>query len=111
MPAPNWEDLDQFLDADDFAQTAIIRRDGNLVIEVLGIFDDPYFSPEIGEYTFEDRQPRLTVKEVSVILVRRGDTVDVDGKTFDLINDPEPDGTGMSVLTLASQPGVYNAPA
>jgi len=109
MPAPDWENLDQFLALDDFATRAIFKRDGVELIEVFGIFDDPYYSPEIGEYTFENRNPRLTVKERDVVAINHGDTAEIDGITYDVIGPPESDGTGMSVVNLATQPEQYNA--
>jgi len=109
MPSPSWEDLDDFFDGDEFAINAIFRRDQEIVAEVLGIFDDPTFTPSVGDYEHEGRNPTLSIKEVSAVGILSGDTVEVNGKTFDVFEAPEADGTGMTVVNLAEQPELYDA--
>lgn len=35
--------------------------------------------------------------------VTRGDVVEIDGKTYDVLTGPQPDGTGMAMLEMALQ--------
>lgn len=100
---PTWENLDIFLDTGDFAIRATLRlQDGGERV-VVGIFDDPYLSAETGEYELDTTQPRLTCRWADVQDVTRGDTVEVDGRVYDVITGAQPDGTGMAMLALAAQ--------
>lgn len=103
MPAPAWEDLDAFLNVDEFAVTATVHLQGGTTRAVRGIFDDPYLNAELGEYEFDTNRPRLTCKESDVIGVLRGDTVVIGSKTYDVLSTANPDGTGMAVLEMALQ--------
>lgn len=103
MPKPAWEDLDEFLDVDEFAVEATVSLHGGATRRVRGIFDDPYLNAELGEYELDTNRPRLTCKESDVADVRRGDTVTIDGQTYDVMTSPQPDGTGMALLQLALQ--------
>lgn len=99
-----WENLDIFLDTDDFAIRATLRlQDGGERV-VVGIFDDPYLNAEAGEYELDTSQPRLTGRWADVQDVTRGDTVEVGGRVYDVVTDAQPDGTGMAMLALAAQP-------
>ena len=103
MPTPAWDDLDAFLSADEFAVRATIRlQDGGARV-VLGIFDDPYLNAQLGEYEVDTTRPRFTCKESDVIGVLRGDMVDIDGRTYDVLASAQPDGTGMATLEMAAQ--------
>ena len=100
---PAWEDLDAFLNVDEFAVAATVHfQDGGSQV-VRGIFDDPYLNAELGEYDMDSSRPRLTCKLSDVLAVRRGDTVQIDGKTYDVLTGAQPDGTGMAMLDLAVQ--------
>ncbi|MDO5057729.1 MAG: hypothetical protein Q4E06_10445 [Lautropia sp.] len=100
---PAWENLDIFLDTDDFAIRATLRlQDGDERV-VVAIFDDPYLNAETGEYELDTTQPRLTCRWMDVQDVTRGDTVEVDGRVYDVVTDAQPDGTGMAMLALAVQ--------
>lgn len=103
MPAPAWEDLDAFLSVDEFAVAATVHLQAGTMRTVRGIFDDPYLNAELGEYEFDTNRPRLTCKESDVDGVLRGDTVVIDGKTYDVLSTPNSDGTGMALLELAPQ--------
>lgn len=102
MPIQPWDDLDAFLNTDEFAVSATVRlQDGGTRV-VRGIFDDPYLNAQLGEYEIDTTRPRLTCKEADVIGVLRGDLVDIAGKTFDVLASAQPDGTGMAVLEMAA---------
>lgn len=105
MPATDWEDLDEFLQIDEFATTAMIDLQDGTSRSVVGIFDDPFLNAELGEYELDTTRPRLTCKTVEVAGVGRGDEVSIDGETFDVMTSPQGDGEGMSVLDLARRHG------
>lgn len=100
---PAWEDLDAFLDPDDFGVRATIRMQAGAVRHVVGIFDELYLNARIGEYEADTGRPRLLCKESDVAGVARGDVVELGGRTFDVLTSPQQDGTGMAVLDLAQQ--------
>lgn len=101
MPAPAWEDLDDFLQLDDFAVEGIVKAGGTGTPRtIVGIFDDPYLNAQLGEYELDSSAPRFTVKETEAAGILRGDTLEVAGKVFDVLSSPQQDGTGMAVIAL-----------
>lgn len=109
MPHPSWEDLSEFFDPDEFASTAIITRGEEQIGEVLGIFDDPNQLVRLGEYELDHPTPRFTCREVAVATIHKGDTATIEGRMFDVMQEPELDGTGLAVLILANPNVIYNA--
>lgn len=106
MPAPSWENLDDFLELDTnggFAFPAVIQSQKGWTRTINAIFDDPYFNSQIGEYEADSSTPRLTAKQTDLEGVLRGDVVTIAGQSYDVERSPEPDGTGMAVLRLATQ--------
>jgi hypothetical protein len=103
---PAWEDLNDFLRADDFAISAVFTLPGGQVLPaVLGIFDDPYLNAQLGEYEVDTTSPRFTGKLSDLRLVVRKSlaAITIDGVTsqFDVLTDVQPDGTGMAVVRMA----------
>ena len=109
MPHPGWEDLSTFFDPDEFATLALFTRDAETVAEVLGIFEDANQVAALGDYDLEHPTPRFLCPETSVAGVRKNDRVTIEGKEFDLMRDPELDGTGLATLILAEPNVIYNA--
>ncbi|MEQ3671373.1 head-tail joining protein [Pseudophaeobacter sp.] len=103
MPAPSWDNLDAFLQPDDFARTVNVTPQGGVSRDIKGIFDEPYFNTQIGEYEADAFMPRVTCKASDVADLRAKDAVQVGGKTYYLLTGPQPDGTGMAVLSLATE--------
>ena len=111
MPSPLWEDLDVFLDTDDFALFGTVTFQSGDVCTFPGIFDDPYLNAELGEYDMDNMKPRFLCKEVDVAEVTRGDTIVVFqknkrgvvvwSKNFDILTSAQPTGDGMALLELA----------
>jgi hypothetical protein len=98
-----WDDLDAFVNADEFAVKATVRLQEGGTRVILGIFDDPYLNAQLGEYEIDTTRPRLLCKEADVIGVIRGDLVDIDGRVYDVLASAQPDGTGMATLEMAAQ--------
>ena len=106
MPAPGWEDLGDFLDEEEFATEAVIElADGQVLPPISAIFDDPYLNAQLGEYQMDVRQPRLLCRESDVLVVRRGAYATVNGRRYDVLTAPEPDGTGMATVMLGEDAG------
>lgn len=115
MPAPSWENLDDFLQPEsggDFAILAAISLAGTSEVrQVWGIFDDPYLNAQLGEYEADTSAPRFTCKETDVAGVGRGDTwQQLDAKTrapigpvLDIMTDPQSDGAGMAIVRMETR--------
>lgn len=104
MPKPAWESLDAFFSTNDFASSITITPQAGDPFEVPGIFDDPYLNAELGEYDMDTNQPRIWCKESDVSQVKAQDTVTINEKIYDILSNPEPDGTGLAMLRLAEAP-------
>lgn len=74
-----WENIDTFLDTDDFSFQAALRLQSGQTRQVRAIFDEPYLNAELGEYELDTNQSRLTCKWKDVQDVARGDVVEVGG--------------------------------
>lgn len=105
MPSPKWERLDDFLSTDDFAILAIFTPAGGQPRPAVPvIFDEPYFDANLGEYVQDTAVPRFWTKASNVAGLKRHDECtfpDLPGVTFELVHDPQPDGTGGVTVELA----------
>lgn len=84
------EDLDQFVDTNDFAITVTIGG-----VSVSAIFDNEAADALMASGT----QPVLTVKSSDVSATARGTAVVVNGTNY-TVAKIEPDGTGFSRVIL-----------
>ncbi|WP_300067727.1 hypothetical protein [uncultured Ruegeria sp.] len=109
MPHPDWEDLSDFFDPDEFADTANITRDNQVVGQILGVFDDPSQVAKLGEYEHDHHAPTFICPEVEAAIVQPGDVAEIDGTPYDVTKSPQADGTGLSKLILAEQNEYYDA--
>jgi hypothetical protein len=103
MPAPSWDNPDAFLSTDDFALEATVTPRGGVSRTIRGIFDEPYMNAQIGEYEADSSDPRLTCKASDVADLRDKDPVVIEGRTYYLLTNPQPDGTGFAVLHMATE--------
>lgn len=103
MSNPAWDNLNEFIDTDDFAVSATIVQ-GGVTRLVKCIFDDPYLDAQVGEYHLDSSEPRITAKESDLVGIRRGAVCTVAGKTWAVLDAPKQDGTGMAVLKLSKEP-------
>jgi len=101
MPALDWEELDDFLDTDEFAVSGILSFQVGGTALVTVIFDDPYLNAQIGEYEMDTTNPRALGKMSQLKDARRGDILTIDGQDYDVLTAPQADGTGMATLALA----------
>lgn len=105
MPSPIWEDIDLFLQLDDFAVPAVIHLQGGGTISLSVIFDDPYVGAQAREYTHDTRMPIATCKESLVAAVARGDRITITfpagAKQYDILSAAQSDGTGIATLELS----------
>lgn len=101
MPAPDWEDLDAFLDEGDFATRVIVQRADGVELALPGIFEDAYYDTQLGEYAMDTTRPRVWCKMTDVPGVQRRDTCRVGDTVYDVLSEPQGDGAGMAMLDLA----------
>lgn len=101
MPAPDWENLDDFLDEDEFATAVSITREDGVTLTLSGIYEDQYMDAQLGEYLMDSTRPRVWCKHADVPGVQKGDTCDVGGTVYDVMSQPQGDGSGMAMLDLA----------
>lgn len=101
MPHPAWDDVEDFIELDDFASPVVLTLQSGEQKSFPGIFDDPLMTAQTGEYAADLRDPRLTCLESDVRGVSRGDRVVVADKPYDVLDAPHFDGTGTAVLKLA----------
>ena len=102
MPSADWEDLDEFLDPDDFAKKVALDTQAGRFF-VTGIFDSPYLNAELGEYELDTVRPRFLGKMAELKDARRGDTLTLGDVIYDVMSGAQPDGTGMATLELAAR--------
>lgn len=103
MLQPGWENLGDFLNADEFAVTAVLHPQGGSPRSIVGIFDEPFMDAELGEYRMDQVVPRFLCRADQVAGVQRGDVLEVQGRTLDILAAPQADGTGMATLRMAAR--------
>jgi hypothetical protein len=95
------EDLSPFFDeTTGFGVRAVFTRGGAQIATVAVIFNDPSQSVEFYNTDIEEPAPFLQAPTASLAAVRRMDAATVNGATF-RVERIHPDGTGMSIATLA----------
>jgi len=100
MPHPSWDNVDEFLDPDDFGTVARAQPATGPAFDMPGIFDDGVMNVEAGEYDMADGRPRIEVHERFAPLLKKRDAVTINGQAYYLVHDPHPNGTGTCVLEL-----------
>lgn len=102
MSASAWENLDDFLSPDEFADLATFTRHDDVIAkDVPGIFDDPQMNVEAGEYDMNVSDPRFTCAFARVAMLKKNDAAVIGGVAYLLDHDPKSDGTGLAVLKLS----------
>jgi hypothetical protein len=104
MTTPAWDNLDEFLDTDDFAVTATVTPRSGQPREVPGIYDDPYRQAQLADTYQDTTKPKFTAKASDLVGIKRGDGITIPGQgAFGILTEPQPDGTGLAVLELAPE--------
>lgn len=101
MPAhPSWDDLDDFLDADDFASQVTFTLADGTVLDFLGQFDEPGITANLGTFEQDTTRPTLHCKYSDVVRVRRGDAAVIEGKNYEAHKSALQTGDGMAIVYL-----------
>lgn len=90
-----------FFADDTFGQVVVLIPIEGARRGVRAIFDDPYFDAGLGEYHLETSRPRLTARAADLQGMRRGDEVEIGSVLYDVLSQPQDDGTGIAMLELA----------
>lgn len=90
------EDLSEFFDPDEFADTATFTPAGGSPSAVNGIYDGSYVEPFAD---VEGNAPRFTCPTASIPDVQDGDALAVRGISFKVAG-VQPSGQGKTVLVL-----------
>lgn len=93
------EDLSAFFDLDGFADLAEGFGAHGQAVSFPVIFDAPAGVGNVGAYGMATSQPSVTTPTANVIEHWSGWELSIQGKTYAVVAH-EPDGTGLSVLTL-----------
>lgn len=109
MPAPDWENLDAFFGQDDFAVPVTIRRGEVVLWQGSAIFDDGNAPADLGDLEHDLSSPHLICSAADVADVDDGDVADVAGKAWDVMGEPERDGTGLARVILAKPNVAFRA--
>ena len=108
MPAESAADRLAFLNPDDFGAEATYTPVGGAAVEgIVGIFDRPHLSRDFGDegVPLSMAAPRFICRSADLPGAASsgdvGDTLQVSGVTY-RVNELQPDGAGMTVITLAA---------
>lgn len=108
MPQPVWEDLAEFFDPAEFAIEAVFMRAENEIGRVFGFFMDPNEVASLGDFQTDLPGPQFVCAGSDALAVKSRDLGVIDGTTYDVLRDPQHDGSGIAVLFLAEQPEIYD---
>ena len=109
MPAPEWENLDAFFGLDDFAVPVSIRRGEAVLWEGSAILEDGNSAVALGDLEQTLGVPHLICPSEAVLAVQDLDVAIVDGVTWDVLGDPQRDGTGVTRVMLAKPNVAFRA--
>jgi hypothetical protein len=103
MPAPAWDNLDDFMDTADFAVPAVVQFQAGGTRDVAGILEDPYLGASAGEFTEDTTRTTFQLPMARATGIKRGDALVADGVTYDIMTRPQSLGDGMAQLELSRQ--------
>lgn len=104
MPSPSWENLDDFLDLDDFAVPVTVEFQDGTTRTVTVLFNNPYLGARGADYVSDNEAPHIRGKDADLAGIVRYDRVTYDGHVYDVLSAPQSDGYGLSRLPLALAP-------
>jgi hypothetical protein len=88
-------DLDIFLDDDEFAVDVILNS-----VTIQGIFDNEFITALEDDIGIETTSPQAQFKTTDVSSVVHGDIMTIDSVDYNIIGI-QPDGTGMTLIVLS----------
>jgi hypothetical protein len=106
---PAWEDLTEFFDPDEFADRGELERNDQMIGEIFGMFTDPSEQKELADFEHTDLDPVFLYPLNNAPEIRRHDVLTIKGKTYDVLEPPEQDGTGRAGVKLGKPTVKYNA--
>lgn len=99
MPAPDWEDLNEFFDDEEFSDIATFTPESGPAFGVVGNFDDAYSNPELSEYPMDTQKPQFICPFAKVQNVHRGMACQINEVDY-LVRTNEPEGSGLALIVL-----------
>jgi hypothetical protein len=94
----HFEDIGAFFDTDEFATNVLLGSSGSEVT-IQAIFDNSHFAIDDTNAVISTTQPMLTCKSADVASAKQGTRVVVNSTAYK-VDDIQPDGTGITILTL-----------
>ena len=99
------EDLHIFVD--EFGENISFTLSDNTILNTYddekplkGIFDNTFLNAELGNVMMPMPNPTLTCVTADITAVKLGDIVTVENINYSISYEPQPDGTGMTLLEL-----------
>ncbi len=99
MPTPDFENLADFFNTDEFAVKAILHSNGQ-TREIIGVFDLTPVDANIGASNFDGLPAKFIVQSQDVSGVERGDQLTIGDEAYSIRTSPKHDGTGSAILEL-----------
>ena len=96
------EELSAFFDTTEHGTAATFTRAGPPGVSVVCVFRNEFFQVDDGMVAVESSQPLVTVESSKITGVAHGDTMTIDGTTYNIVAI-KPDGTGVTDLVLEAQ--------
>lgn len=103
MTNPAWDNLDEFMDTDDFAVPAVVQFQAGGTRDVQGILEDPYLGARKGDFVEDTIKPTFQLPLSRCTGIKRGDVLVVGSATYDIMTRPQALGDGMAQLELSPQ--------
>ena len=100
------EDLSPFLEGEFSTEAVLTDREGTVARAVRVLFDRAFVDARLPGTPHRQDQaaPAITGREADLTGWGRRDLCTVDGASYDIVSNLEPDGTGLAVLRLALRP-------
>lgn len=95
------QNLDTFFYLSDFAIEVTYKFQSGTEKTIKAIYDNDYISSMMEGIIVENANPRIIAKTSDIANARIGDTIVVNGITFNVIN-VRPDGTGITTIELTT---------
>lgn len=106
MPAESAADRSAFLSTDDFGDEAAYTPSGGSPVMLTGILNSPHLNVQLNDVPVSDSAPTFLCRSADLPNGARGgdagDTLAIGSTTY-RVTDLQPDGTGMTLLTLGRQ--------